>query len=398
MSGYNFVAERPVERYRKSDLSFVAAVIILTGLGLFTLYFCSQNYAGRIFRDTLYFVRRQSISIAVGTAGFILFASLRMDAVRRLLPIMMGAALILCLLTFVPGISVEKNGARRWIALPFLFTLQPSEVVKFVLILFLANLFDKQAASPADGERSLLPSVVVLLLFVTLVLLQKDLSTSIFIFFVCFLMFFAAGLRIRWILPVMIAAIPVIVLFITSEQYRIERIIAFLRPEEGAHTINYQSLTAKRAISAGGFWGNGIGSGLVHSNRIPEVQADYIFAGWIEAMGLFGAGIYFLSLGFFAWRGFLAAFTCKNRFASYASFGFIFMISAQSLLNCAVVCGAVPNTGIPLPFFSLGGSSVISTLCMCGFVVNASRITSEEDADAEEGGETGYAERMGAYE
>ena len=112
MSGYNFVAERPVERYRKSDLSFVAAVIILTGLGLFTLYFCSQNYAGRIFRDTLYFVRRQSISIAVGTAGFILFASLRMDAVRRLLPIMMGAALILCLLTFVPGISVEKNGAR----------------------------------------------------------------------------------------------------------------------------------------------------------------------------------------------------------------------------------------------------------------------------------------------
>ena len=240
--------------------------------------------------------------------------------------------------------------------------------------------------------------MVVLLLFVTLVLLQKDLSTSIFIFFVCFLMFFAAGLRIRWILPVMIAAIPVIVLFITSEQYRIERIIAFLRPEEGAHTINYQSLTAKRAISAGGFWGNGIGSGLVHSNRIPEVQADYIFAGWIEAMGLFGAGIYFLSLGFFAWRGFLAAFTCKNRFASYASFGFIFMISAQSLLNCAVVCGAVPNTGIPLPFFSLGGSSVISTLCMCGFVVNASRITSEEDADAEEGGETGYAERMGAYE
>ena len=381
MSGYNFVAERPVERYRKSDLSFVAAVIILTGLGLFTLYFCSQNYAGRIFRDTLYFVRRQSISIAVGTAGFILFASLRMDAVRRLLPIMMGGALVLCLLTFVPGISVEKNGARRWIALPFLFTLQPSEVVKFVLILFLANLFDKQAASPADGERSLLPSVVVLLLFVTLVLLQKDLSTSI-----------------RWILPVMIAAIPVIVLFITSEQYRIERIIAFLRPEEGAHTINYQSLTAKRAISAGGFWGNGIGSGLVHSNRIPEVQADYIFAGWIEAMGLFGAGIYFLSLGFFAWRGFLAAFTCKNRFASYASFGFIFMISAQSLLNCAVVCGAVPNTGIPLPFFSLGGSSVISTLCMCGFVVNASRITSEEDADAEEGGETGYAERMGAYE
>ena len=175
-------------------------------------------------------------------------------------------------------------------------------------------------------------------------------------------------------------AIPFLFIFITSEQYRIDRIIAFLKPDEGIHTFNYQSIAAKRAISAGGAWGSGIGVGLIQSNRIPEVQADYIFAGWAEAMGLFGVAIYFATLGVFAWRGFKTAIVCKNRFASYSAFGFVLMISAQSIVNCAVVCGALPSTGIPLPFFSLGGSSIITTLCMCGFIVNASRINSGNDS------------------
>ena len=376
MNSYSFYAERSLENYNKSDFTFVVSVILLTGLGLFTLYFCSQNYAERIFHDSFYFIRRQSISALVGLFGFILFASLKISVIRKILPVMVGVTLLLCILTFVPGISIEKNGARRWLRMPFSFTLQPSEFVKFTLVVFLANIFDKLETIENPEERSLFPSVFVMLVFILLVLMQKDLSTSVFIFCVCFLMFAAAGLKIRWVFVVLLMAIPFLFIFITSEQYRIDRIIAFLKPDEGIHTFNYQSIAAKRAISAGGAWGSGIGVGLIQSNRIPEVQADYIFAGWAEAMGLFGVAIYFATLGVFAWRGFKTAIVCKNRFASYSAFGFVLMISAQSIVNCAVVCGALPSTGIPLPFFSLGGSSIITTLCMCGFIVNASRINS----------------------
>ena len=380
MNSYSFYAERSLENYNKSDFTFVVSVILLTGLGLFTLYFCSQNYAERIFHDSFYFIRRQSISALVGLFGFILFASLKISVIRKILPVMVGVTLLLCILTFVPGISIEKNGARRWLRMPFSFTLQPSEFVKFTLVVFLANIFDKLETIENPEERSLFPSVFVMLVFILLVLMQKDLSTSVFIFCVCFLMFAAAGLKIRWVFVVLLMAIPFLFIFITSEQYRIDRIIAFLKPDEGIHTFNYQSIAAKRAISAGGAWGSGIGVGLIQSNRIPEVQADYIFAGWAEAMGLFGVVIYFATLGVFAWRGFKTAIVCKNRFASYSAFGFVLMISAQSIVNCAVVCGALPSTGIPLPFFSLGGSSIITTLCMCGFIVNASRINSGNDS------------------
>lgn len=380
MNSYNFYVERSVENYNKSDFTFIASVILLTGLGLFTLYFCSQNYAERIFNDSFYFIRRQSISALVGLFGFILFALLKISVIRKVLPIIVGVTFLLCILTFVPGISIEKNGARRWLRMPFAFTLQPSEFVKFTLVVFLANIFDKLETIENPEERSLFPSVLVMIVFTLLVLLQKDLSTSVFIFCVCFMMFAAAGLKIRWVFVVLLMAIPSLFIFITSEQYRIDRIIAFLKPNEGIHTFNYQSIAAKRAISAGGAWGSGIGVGLVQSNRIPEVQADYIFAGWAEAMGLFGVTVYFATLGVFAWRGFKTSVVCKNRFASYASFGFVLMISAQSIVNCAVVCGALPSTGIPLPFFSLGGSSIITTLCMCGFIVNASRINSDNDS------------------
>ena len=380
MNSYSFYAERSLENYNKSDFTFVVSVILLTGLGLFTLYFCSQNYAERIFHDSFYFIRRQSISALVGLFGFILFASLKISVIRKILPVMVGVTLLLCILTLVPGISIEKNGARRWLRMPFSFTLQPSEFVKFTLVVFLANIFDKLETIENPEERSLFPSVFVMLVFILLVLMQKDLSTSVFIFCVCFLMFAAAGLKIRWVFVVLLMAIPFLFIFITSEQYRIDRIIAFLKPDEGIHTFNYQSIAAKRAISAGGAWGSGIGVGLIQSNRIPEVQADYIFAGWAEAMGLFGVAIYFATLGVFAWRGFKTAIVCKNRFASYSAFGFVLMISAQSIVNCAVVCGALPSTGIPLPFFSLGGSSIITTLCMCGFIVNASRINSGNDS------------------
>lgn len=377
MNNYVFTPERPLESYHKSDSGFMASVILLAGLGIFALAISSQNYALRVFGDQFYFVKRQLVTFGIGVAGFILFACLPMRVIRKILPVIVIGTFILCLLTFVPSLSVDRNGARRWIIMPFNFTLQPSEFAKFAVVLFLANLFDKQAAIPDKYDRTVVPAIVGLTSFVLLIFFQRDFSTGIFIFAVGILMFFVTGMHLLWLLPFSPLAIIGVILLVAMEPYRMERIVGFLRPELHLLTFNYQSIAARRAISAGGFLGEGIG-GVSWSRRVPEVQADYIFTGWTEAMGFAGVLIYFIAIAFFIWRGCRASFGTQNRFASYASFGCVAMVSLQSLMNVAVVCGVLPVTGIPLPFFSLGGSSIIVTMVMCGFVLNASRCAGED--------------------
>lgn len=379
MGNYKFSIDKTVESYNKSDNTFLVALIFILGLGLFTLYFCSQSAGQRFFHDSFYFVRRQLICVLVGGAGFLFLSLVPIEKIRKIIPVLMFITIVLCICTYIKPLSVERNGARRWLKIPFGgFTLQTSEVVKFTLVIFLANFFDKNF-SRSDEERNVLGAVAVMLLLVGFVLTQKDFSTSVFLYFFACGMFWCCHVKVRWFWFVSFLVALFFVFYVLNESYRIERIIAFFNPEEDLSNSNYQSMSSKRAISAGGVWGSGIGSSLVQSNRIPEIQTDYVFASWAEAMGLFGVVIYFLVLVFFAFRGLKIAFDCKNRFASYASFGFISMIVLQSLMNIAVVGGALPTTGIPLPFFSSGGSSIIITLCMCGFVVNASRCNSENE-------------------
>ena len=153
--------------------------------------------------------------------------------------------------------------------MPFRFTFQPSELVKFALVLYLANYFDKQFSLPNEEDRDVMPCVAIFLGMVILVLLQKDFSTSAFLIVIGVLLFYVSGAKLKWLIPFVIIAIPLALLLIFSEQYRIERIIGFLRPSQGESSFNYQSNAAKSAISAGGIWGAGIGRGLSKLNSIP---------------------------------------------------------------------------------------------------------------------------------
>lgn len=370
---FNFYANKPSENYHKIDIWFLISILLLWGLGIFTLFISSQNNADRMFKNPMYFVNRQLICSAIGFVFFFLFLFLDMNVIKKAVPLIVCISIIFCICTFIPGLGIEKNGARRWIKMPFNFSFQPSEFVKFALVLFLANYFDKQSEIEIPEDKTVFPAVLVFIILDVFVFLQKDFSTGLFIFIIGFLMFFVSGSKLTWFFPLMIIAIPAFILMISLESYRLERIAGFFNPDQYSDSINYQFTRAKLAISDGGFWGNGIGAGLKRINLIPEIQADYVFAGWAEAMGLFGVIIYFLLLGFFAFRGYKAALNCPKRFDSYVSFGFVTIILVQSLVNCAVVCGLIPTTGIPLPFFSLGGSSIIITLAMSSLVLNASR-------------------------
>lgn len=378
-NNYSFNAERPLEKYKKSDISFLLSVIIMWGIGIFTLFFCSQGAASRIFDDSFYFVKRQLVCSLVGFCLLFFFALSPIHFIRSILPVIVIGSIVLCLLTFVPGISVEKNGARRWLRMPFNFTFQPSELCKFTMILFLANYFDKQEKIQNPDEKTVLPCVIALNVFMLLVFAQNDMSTGVFILIVGLVLFFVSGAKIAWVPPYFVLAIPAAILMVLLKPHRLERFIGYFNPSENITGINYQSIAAGKAISSGGLLGTGIGSDLRRLNSIPEVQSDYIFAGWTEAFGFAGVIIFFFMLCVFAWRGVKIALNSKSRFAAVGAFGCVFSIVFQSLVNCAVVCGLLPTTGIPLPFFSLGGSSIIVTLAMCGFVLNASRC--DEDSD-----------------
>ncbi|MBQ6566213.1 MAG: FtsW/RodA/SpoVE family cell cycle protein [Treponema sp.] len=376
MSEFSFKADRPVGSYGRSDIFFIISVLLLWGLGIFTLYVCTPYTAERLFGDRYYFVTRQLVWSGIGFALMVFFAVVKMSVIQKMLPFIVMGTLFLCLLAFIPGIGSNRKGASRWIYIAGLFTLQPSEFAKFAVVLFLANLFQKQRR---EGRSDFYYPLAGLFVFVAIIFVQRDFSTGVFIFLVGCMMFFVCGARMTWFLPLLLLALPAIALMVSIEPYRLNRVIAFLHPEEFAMTSGYQEMASKRAITAGGFWGNGVGEGLTEVFKIPELHADYIFAGWADSMGLFGVTAYFALLLFFAWRGTLISLNCGNAFAAYASFGCVCMVFMQSLLNCAVVCGAAPTTGMPLPFFSSGGSSLVVSFCMCGFVINASHAPPDDE-------------------
>lgn len=387
MNGYRFFPDRPVMNYRKRDTLFFVCVILLWGLGIFTLYICTPGVGERFFRNKNYFLYRQLACSVLGFAGFFFFAIVPVRVIRRCVFALALVSLALCLLALFPGIGSERKGASRWIVIPHIVTFQPSELVKFSLVLYLAHMFDAHSAEYEESSKEFIYPVAALLAFVIVILCQRDLSTGAFIFCIGIAMFILSGASLKWLIPFSTLVIPASLILICTEVYRLNRILAFFRPDEFALTAGYQTSASERAIVSGGVWGVGTGAGLEKISGIPEIQTDYIFAGWAASMGLLGVTCYFLLLAVFAFRGFSIAVHCPDRFAAYSAFGCTLSIFCQSVFNCAVVCGASPTTGIPLPFFSSGGSSLIVTLCMCGFIINASHC----GADKETGNESNAA-------
>lgn len=381
MSEYVIHADKPILPYKKSDTLFFISVLILWGLGLFTVLVCTQGVGERFFGNRYYFLWRQLSYSAVGFIGFAFFATVPVGVLRRFAFGFAVVSVFLCLLALIPGIGSSRNGAPRWISIPHLITFQPSELIKFTMVLYLSHLFDKHSREYEENNREFMVPAFSLVILAGAIFVQRDLSTSVMVFGIGVALFIVSGSPLKAFIPLITLIIPVAVLMTLTHRYRLLRILSFLNPGEYTSTSGYQALASERAISAGGIWGLGTGSGLDRISSIPEIQTDYIFAGWASAMGLVGVYGYFLVLGIFIFRGLVIAFNCPDKFASYATFGCVFTLATQSIANCAVVCGAAPTTGIPLPFFSCGGSSLIITLCMCGFVINASHCDADNEID-----------------
>jgi cell division protein FtsW len=356
----------------RGDHLLVASVLLLTGLGLVTLYLSSFAFAKRFFNDNLYFVSRQVLFGGIGLLGFFIAAKINLNLVRKLIFPLILAAAILCSLTFIPGIGVVRNGAARWIKIgPSSY--QPSEMVKLALPLYLAHIFDKKQDSLDILTSSILPPVLITAMFFALIYFQNNFSTAVFIVINALVIFFLAGIRLRYFIAATVMFLPLSALLILTKEHRVRRLVSFVRPDWDPLGAGYQVRSSLLTIISGGFWGKGIGQGTRKIASVPEIHSDFIFSAFAEESGFLGVLFFFVLFAVFAWQGYQGARRNVSLFNQLLAFGLVTMIISQTLLNIAVVAGAVPATGLPLPFFSAGGSSLATTLVCAGLVVNVCR-------------------------
>ena len=361
----------------QSDFILLMIIVLLAGCGFSALFSASYHYAGKYFNDSFLFIRKQ---LVLGGVGILLgFGASRFSEkfLRRYTPLLLLGCIGLILLTFVPGLSEEILGARRWIFL-FGFSFQPSELAKLAVVLYLAGIFDKKQERMHDFGNTVMPPLIVLVVIIGLVLLQNDFSSAVFILVIGLLMFFMAGVPIMYFLYMVMAAVPISMIFLFTKPHRVERLIAFISPEADPVGSGYQVIAAQSALRNGGILGQGLGNGIKKLGGLPEVHSDFIFASTAEEVGFVGVlCIIALFLGFGA-RGLMRGYRSGSHYDFLLSFGLTCCILYQALFNLAVVSGLVPATGIPLPFFSSGGSSLMITFIMCGLILGVTRRQGEE--------------------
>jgi len=367
---YRFDAEKA--QSQKTIHLFYLCVTLLMGTGLVTLYSASYSFAARFFGNGNYFIVRQLFFSAAGIALFFIFARIKLDILRKCVLPLVCAAAGLCILTLIPGIGVERYGASRWIEIGS-FSYQPSEMVKFALPLYLAHLLDKKSDNLNSFYSGVLPPVVVTGLFFALIYGQNNFSTAVFLVFNAMIVLFLAGIRFRYFLAAIVMIVPVSALLVFTREHRVRRLLSFLRPQWDPLGAGFQVNASKDAIISSGLWGKGIGEGSRKLSSIPEIHSDFIFSAYVEEAGYIGVLLFFALFTVFAVLGFKAALNSKTVFGRLLAAGLTTLIASQTMLNAAVVSGALPATGIPLPFFSAGGSSLLTTMVCAGLIANVAR-------------------------
>jgi cell division protein FtsW len=379
-----FEAER-TSAARRGDRGILAAVALLAGVGVAALWSASSEYALSLGRPAGYFALRQAIFLLPCALVFWACVSVDLDALRAKTGALTLIALGLMLLPFIPGLGQNRNGATRWIDLRFT-TFQPSEIWKPALVLYLSHILAKKRERMSESAGVLVPPFLLVSLGCLLVFAQNDFSTAMICALTAIAVFWIAGSPPSFFLSLGAAATPLAALSILTSDFRLRRILAFLFPAYEPHGQSYQILGSIKAIRSGGLLGKGFGLGSLKRGSIPEVQSDFIFAAWTEETGLVGAIAVLALFGFLAWRAVRAALSETDAYRSYLGMGMAFLVSIETLVNAAVVAGAVPATGMALPFFSAGGSSLLSTAISCGLIYNLSSSSSSGLADREGAG------------
>jgi cell division protein FtsW len=360
------------------DKVLFTTIMVLVGLGLVMVYSASAGIArgahsgGQAGHESLLnpFLLKQGLWAGLGLLAMLFV--MHFDY-RRLQRPAMVYSLLGGLLVLLVGVlfSPELNGTRRWFFLAGI-SLQPSELAKIALIPFLAYQIDRKQERVNHFDL-LLPIALATGLSAGLILLEPDMGTAVLLALTAFLMVFLAGLSWRYVIGIALAALPMLWFLVISVSYRRARLFAFLDPEKDPLGKGFQALQSLIAVGSGGVLGLGPGRSVQKLYFLPHPESDFIFAILAEELGMVGALAVVALFGVLAWRGILAGLRAPDAFGRYLAWGFTAIVVIQALLNVSVAIALLPTKGIPLPFISYGGSSLVVTLCICGALLNLSQ-------------------------
>ncbi len=363
-------AARPRQWSLTSSYSLLLGlVVVMTMIGMIMVLSASSVMAYRDYGTPWLFLKRQIVWAALGAAALLVGAKVSYQWWRKLAKAGMALSLIGLVVVLIPGVGITVNGSSRWLGYGQ-FRVQPSEAAKLALLIYSADILARRSKAIGDFRLTLGPVLLVFGLAAGLMMKQPDLGTTIVTAAVVFSVLFLSGVPM---LPLTLTALcgTVATTYLAfSEKYRRDRMLSFLHPERDAKNSGYQVMQSLMGLSSGGIFGVGLGASKAKWGYLPHAHTDFIFAIIGEELGLVGAGIVVLLFVAFGLLGIRIAFSAKDRFGSLMAMGITAWVLVQAMVNVGAVIGILPVTGIPLPFVSFGGSSLVMTMGATGMMLN----------------------------
>lgn len=364
--------------YHKALLTVVG---LLTTIGLIAIYAASSLKGAQQFGDEFLFFRKQAVAAFLGFSAVFALQFVPFRWIERATLPVLGFALFLLGLIFVPGMYSKVGGASRWLNLPFIGG-QPAELAKLAVVLFLAKNLSRPQSDMANFQRGILPNVLVFLAVTGLLLVQKDLGTPVLLFIVTFFMLIAAGVSRKFIFGAVASGVGAVIVAVIFEPYRIKRITSFLDPWGNVKGSGFQIIQSFVAFQNGGLFGAGLGESKQKLFFLPEAHTDFILAVIGEELGLVGVAVICLSFMALCWIGFRIAEQQKLPYRRFLAFGLTLLIAMQSVINMAVAMGLLPTKGMPLPYVSSGNSSLLVFLLVSAILARLGRDAAGEQPHA----------------
>jgi len=351
------------------DRLLVGAVLALLGFGVVMVFSSGAVFAARKYGDSTYFLKREIIYALLGLGAMTVAVRTDYAIYRRAAYPLLFASLV-CLAA-VLKLGSRAGGAVRWFRMgPLSF--QPGELAKFALCVYLAYLLSRKAEKVKVFSIGFLPPLVVTALLMGLLLKQPDLGTAVIFGATALGLLFIAGTRTSYLILAVLVAAPAGWKFIVSTPFRMRRMLAFLDPWAFRRDVGYQITESLISVGSGGMFGLGLGDGRQKLFFLPEAHTDFILSIVGEELGLVGVGCVAAAFTLLVWRGLRAAFRARDLFGCYLAFAITTMFGLQALINMGVVLGSLPTKGLPLPFISYGGTSLVVSLFMAGVLANIS--------------------------
>ena len=357
---------------RKSDKILFISIMIISIFGLLMIYSASSVWAEYKFNDSFRYVKYQSIFFIISTIVMLIVSKINYSIYYEKSNLIIIICLILLILVLIPGIGNIRNGSRSWFGIGSL-GIQPSEFAKLGLIIFTSKYLSNNSSNLKSFKEGILPIILITIIFFGLIMLQPDLGTGTILLMSIIVLLFIAGANIKFFIFGGILGVIGIILLIVIAPYRMNRITSFINPWKDPLGTGFQIIQSLYAIGPGGLLGTGYLKSIQKNFYLPEPQTDFIFSIIAEEFGVVGAIIVVGLFSIILIRGIKISINTKDSFSKYLSFGILFQLMFQTLMNLMVVIGMIPVTGVTLPFLSYGGSSLLTSMISMGILLNISK-------------------------